>query len=230
MENTAAVFVFLTCFSALEISAAVRTRKERCIPTTPDELGPYYYPFPPNRRQICDRTVAFHEKDRLLVNGQILNEDCEPLSGARIEVWQADEDGHYIFEENCRGHFYSKKGGYYAFLTLHPGKYSTDPRGVLYRPAHIHFRVSNPGYNILVTQMYFDGDSNLGRNDSCTECSSASEDLVVDLREMCVDGSKICFNIAHFDIVLRRGHGVDVVKDTLDSLPELIDASEVGKK
>lgn len=232
METINAVIVFLTSLILVsEISADVFIKDEICKPTSPDELGPYYYPFPPKRRQICDRTVAFHENGRLLVEGRVRNEKCQPILGARIEVWQADEEGHYFFEENCRGHFYSQKGGHYAFLTLHPGKYSTDPKRRLYRPAHVHFRVSAPGYNILVTQMYFSGDSSLGKNDSCADCSSASEDLVVDLTEMCADENRVyCFNIAHFDIVLRRGNSVDVVKDRLDSLPELLDASEVGKK
>ena len=229
------IYTFLvsltTLIFATEISAGFGIKKHRCIPTTPDELGPYYYPFPPKRRQICDRSFAFPESGRLLVEGRVLNENCKPITGARVEVWQADHDGHYLFEENCRGHFYAEKGGRYAFLTQHPGKYSTDPNFNLFRPAHVHFRVSSPGYNILITQMYFNGDSSLGKNDSCADCSSANEDLVVDVQEMCADDTRLyCFDIAHFDIVLRRGNSVDVVKDSLDSLPELVDASEIGRK
>lgn len=232
MELVHAVIVLMTSIVYVtNISAEIGIPKEKCVPTTPDELGPYYYPFPPKRRQICDRSFASPSNGRLLVEGRILSEDCKPLVGARVEVWQADHDGHYFFEENCRGHFYAQKGGHYAFLTLHPGKYTTDPQGKLFRPAHIHFRVSAPDHNILITQMYFNGDSSLGKNDSCAECSSASKDLVVEIDEMCADESGLyCFHIAHFDVVLKRGHGVDVVKDSLDSYPELIDASEIGRK
>ncbi|KAL4237101.1 hypothetical protein ACF0H5_005482 [Mactra antiquata] len=200
-----------------------------CRPTTPDVLGPYYLPDPPRRRQICDRDPTFHNERHLLVEGRIKNQLCQPITDAKIEVWQADRDGHYLLSENCRGHFYSEKGGHYAFLTLHPGKYSTDPEGEMYRPAHIHFRVEKPGYDILVTQMYFDGDSSLGRNDSCLACSSDHDDLVVAVREMCADASgRYCFNIARFDIVLSGGNGVDVVSDFDDSRIELEDIVRAG--
>jgi len=201
-----------------------------CTPTTPDELGPYYYPGAPMKRQICDRDRMFHRRNHLLVEGRVLDEQCNAVVGAKVEVWQADHDGHYLFKDNCRGHFFTATGGHYAFLTMHPGKYSTDPTKELFRPAHVHFRIEKPGFNILVTQMYFSGDPSLGRNDSCTDCSSASEDLVIEPTEMCADKSgAFCFNIAHFDIVLRAGHDIDVVPDTDDSLPELLDASETGK-
>lgn len=209
---------------------AIRQPSHVCKPTTPDVLGPYYFPDPPRRRQICDRDPSSPDLRHLLVQGQILDESCDPIIGARIEVWQADHDGHYLLSENCRGYFHSEKGGHYAFLTIHPGSYSTDPEKRLYRPAHIHFRVVKPGFDILITQMYFEGDPNLGRNDSCETCSSNSPDLVIRPREMCADRSRLyCFNIASFDIVLKRGNEVAVVRDTDDTLIELLDIAKAGK-
>lgn len=215
--------------SLLHVRGAVQVTNS-CKPTSPDVLGPYYLPGPPRRRQICDRDPAFHNERHLLVEGRIKDESCQPINGAKIEVWQADRDGHYILSENCRGYFYSEKNGHYAFLTLHPGKYSTDPNGDLYRPAHIHFRVQKTGYEILVTQMYFKGDSNLGRNDSCAACSSDQQDLIVPVREMCADTSgRYCFLIAHFDMVLKGGNGVAVIPDYDDSWLELEDIVRAGK-
>ncbi|XP_052777136.1 protocatechuate 3,4-dioxygenase beta chain-like [Mya arenaria] len=212
------------------VSVCYSRRIDVCKPTTPDVLGPYYYPDPPLRRQICDRDRAFHGQRHLLVEGRVLDESCKPIPDARIEVWQADFGGHYLFKDKCRGHMFSGQSGHFAFLTLRPGKYSTDPTKTLFRPAHIHFRVVKPGFDILITQMYFNGDSNLGKNDSCRDCSSKSADLVVKLHEMCADNTKrYCFNIAHFDIVLKSGDKIDVVQDSDDSLPELLDIAEVGK-
>ncbi|KAH3775695.1 hypothetical protein DPMN_177100 [Dreissena polymorpha] len=220
-------YFILGCWLLNEVSAY---QDRSCKPTSADILGPYYYPNVPRRRQICERDRAFHQQRHLLVEGRVMDETCRPLSGARIEVWQADADGHYLFKDMCRGHFYTQIRGNYAFLTLRPGKYSTDPTGRLFRPAHIHFRVVAPDHDILVTQMYFDGDSSLGVNDSCSTCSSDHPDLVVSTHEMCADESgKYCIDIAHFDLVLRRGSGVDVVKDVDDSLPELLDMAKEGK-
>ncbi|XP_045157079.2 catechol 1,2-dioxygenase-like [Mercenaria mercenaria] len=229
MENKLIYIALVLLTSLVNINCA-KQRIQSCKATTPDVLGPYYFPNPPRRRQICDRDPAYHDQRHLLVEGRVMDESCQPLSGARIEVWQADHEGHYLFRDNCRGYFFSENGGHYAFLSLHPGTYSTDPEGGLFRPAHIHFRVLKPGYDILVTQMYFAGDPNLGRNDSCTACSSDRSDLIVEPREMCPDKTgKFCFSIAHFDIVLKRGGDVLVVPDIDDSAMELMDIAETGK-
>lgn len=222
---------FLLCAWILSASAQrSRLQNKVCKPTTPDVLGPYYFPDPPRRRQICVRDPAANHLRHLLVEGRVLDESCEPVQGARIEVWQADHDGHYLLSENCRGYFFSENGGHYAFLTIHPGSYSTDPEKELYRPAHIHFRVVKPDFDILITQMYFEGDPNLGRNDSCEACSSNEPDLIIKPREMCADNTGMyCFNIARFDIVLKKGNAFAVVKDTDDSLVELIDIVKAGK-
>jgi protocatechuate 3,4-dioxygenase beta subunit len=45
--------------------------------------------------------------------------------------------------------------GVYAFQTILPGRYLN---GGTYRPRHIHFRVSHPGFTLLTTQLYFAGD------------------------------------------------------------------------
>ncbi len=47
-----------------------------------------------------------------------------------------------------------------------------DHRHPALRPAHIHFRVSAPGFRTLVTQLYFEGDPYLQPNDSCGSCGS----------------------------------------------------------
>jgi hypothetical protein len=38
---------------------------------------------------------------------------------------------------------------------VHPGKY---PNGSNYRPSHIHFKITPPGFDTLTTQLYFEGD------------------------------------------------------------------------
>ena len=205
-------------------------QSEYCKPTPEDVLGPYYYPNPPKRRQICERDPSFMHSVHLLVRGRVLNENCRPLRNVKIEVWQADHDGHYLFRDKCRGYLTSGLGGHYAFMTIHPGKYSTDPKRELFRPAHVHFRLVAPGYDILVTQMYFKGDESLGRNDSCERCSSDKKDLIVSPIRFCADNTGLyCFEMANFDFVLRAGNGTDVVKDVDDSSMELVDLVFEGK-
>ena len=45
--------------------------------------------------------------------------------------------------------------GGYRLDTIIPGHYLN---GNQFRPAHIHVKVSAPGYQLLTTQLYFEGD------------------------------------------------------------------------
>ena len=200
-----------------------------CQPTSPDVVGPYYYPDAPYRSQICRRDPAFHHVMHLLVQGRVLDENCDPLPHARVEIWQADHGGHYLFRENCRGYLFTGQNGDYVFLTIHPGKYTLAPGTNLFRPAHVHFMVKKHGYETLVTQMYFHGDSNLGLNDSCSTCSSDKSDLIVDPEILCADATgHHCYALVTFDMVLRQGQGYAVVKDTDDNSVELYDLIDRG--
>ena len=226
--NAAVVTIIVVLTASSDVYCA--DEKINCTPTPADVLGPYYYPFIPRRRQICESDPLVSGSVHLLVRGRVLNENCTQLRNARIELWQADHDGHYLFKDKCRGAITSGPGGQYAFMTIHPGKYSTDPKRERFRPAHVHFRVVVPGYKILVTQMYFQGDTNLGDNDSCTRCSSDNPELIVNPDKFCADESGLyCFEMVNFDLVLMAGNGIEVVKDFGDSSVELTDLVSNGK-
>ena len=44
------------------------------------------------------------------------------------------------------------------FRTILPGKYLN---GNSFRPSHIHFKISAPGFSTLTTQLYFEGDTSI---------------------------------------------------------------------
>ncbi|KAJ8305961.1 hypothetical protein KUTeg_016506 [Tegillarca granosa] len=150
-------------------------------------------------------SLRLTEPDRLLVRGRVIGEDCRPVKRARIDIWQADPSGQYYFGD-CRGYIYTNIHGYYQFKTIHPGKYAIDRLRHMFRPAHLHFKIfGGSRLNDLVTQMYFAGDSHLGRNDSCRVCNSDHQDLVVRPRVYC-DNPDFpgCVVVALFNIVLSR--------------------------
>ncbi|MFT6677865.1 MAG: catechol 1,2-dioxygenase, partial [Granulosicoccus sp.] len=60
-----------------------------------------------------------------------------------------------------RASWRSGKEGEYSFKTIIPGKYLN---GQLYRPSHIHFRVSAKGTKELISQIYFKGDPNIAED------------------------------------------------------------------
>jgi protocatechuate 3,4-dioxygenase beta subunit len=53
---------------------------------------------------------------------------------------------------------YTQATGEYAFTTIIPGKYLN---GELYRPSHIHFRVTEKHSKELISQIYFQGDPDI---------------------------------------------------------------------
>jgi hydroxyquinol 1,2-dioxygenase len=112
------------------------------------------------------------------VSGRIRSTDGQPLAGARIDVWQADEEGLYdvqqpeVAEAQGRGWLSSADDGSYSFWSVLPVAYpipedgpvgdllAAGARGPM-RPAHIHFRVEVPGHDVLITHVFAEGDDYL---------------------------------------------------------------------
>ena len=190
------------------------TIARKCRPTPPDIIGPYYFPNPPKLQQFCTGDPEKYRLKSLLVHGYVYKQNCRTrIPYVRMEIWQANHNGKYKMSTDCRGHFKTDKNGYYEISTIHPGKYSVDPNYNLYRPTHLHFKIfGRRGHKSLVTQMYFAGDSHLGRNDSCSVCSSNREDLIVQTKPYCSNFNNTdCIDIARFDIVLERGNGINII-------------------
>lgn len=108
------------------------------------------------------------------VEGTVTDTDGNPVPGALIEVWEADEDGFYDvqYSDNrtaARGHLRTAEGGGYRFWALTPTPYPIPhdgPVGQLLaavrrspmRASHLHFMVSATGLRTLVTHIFVRGD------------------------------------------------------------------------
>ncbi len=126
-----------------------------CVPTTADILGPYYRPNAPFR---SDLTISGDPGSILNFQGTVQDENCNPIANAIVDVWQANSNALYdgtTPDFKYRARFQTSGSGQYAFRSIKPGWYLN---GAQYRPAHIHFRVTKPGYMELITQLYFQGD------------------------------------------------------------------------
>ena len=131
------------------------TASSSCLPTTADILGPFYRANAPFRSNL---TVPGDTGNPLLFKGQVLNANCDPIPGAVVDVWQAAQNGAYDNSSpafNYRGRQQTDLNGSYSFSSIEPGWYLN---GSQYRPRHIHFRVTAPGYTELITQLYFQND------------------------------------------------------------------------
>ena len=115
-----------------------------------------------------------------LMSGRILGTGGEPIAGAVIDVWQADENGLYdvqyadLTAPRGRGRLHSEADGrfWFWFWSVLPVAYpipADGPVGELLRaggrspmrPAHVHFRVTAPGRQTLITHVFAAGDAHL---------------------------------------------------------------------
>ena len=144
--------------------------------TTSSLLGPFYTDgvrmetIAPGADLIGD-----NPGEPVLVLGRVTRTDGTPIPGARLEIWQNASNGLYESEDpdqpegNLRGKMQTDEEGRYRFTTTKPVAYTVPydgPVGELlqnmgrhaWRPAHIHFRISAPGYQPLVTELFVADD------------------------------------------------------------------------
>jgi catechol 1,2-dioxygenase len=163
-----------------------------CIPTTADILGPFYIANAPVRERIIPET---EEGDFLRIEGRVLDEDCNPVHDAEVEVWHCDSEGEYDLGSPdlwYRGRYFTDSDGSYAFDTIIPGRYLN---GAEFRPSHLHFRVSSRGFSSRITQLYFADDPFIESDPWASD--PEAEHRILELQEV-EDGYLISF-----DFVIR---------------------------
>lgn len=157
-------FIKKSSLSALSISAfgSIQWNGNKYVgdnPTTTDILGPFYRPGAPIRSNLM---VSGTTGVPLTLKGRILKEDGSATIGnSLVEIWHCDENEYYDNDSDdyvYRGAVKTNGRGQYEFKTIIPVPYKANPDNEnSWRPAHIHMRVSVPGQQDLITQLYFKG-------------------------------------------------------------------------
>jgi hydroxyquinol 1,2-dioxygenase len=156
------------------------------------------------------------------VEGSVKDTFGNPIAGARIEVWEADEDGFYDVQYGDdriagRAHLFSDASGNYRFWGLTPTPYpipADGPVGQLLtavsrspmRASHLHFMVTSPTARTLVTHIFVNGDSYL----SSDSVFGVKDSLILDFEQQAAnipapDGRDLngqTWSRTQFDIVL----------------------------
>src|SRR4051812_35596659 len=122
---------FVLLSDVLGVSMLVETMNHRSGGTSTEStvLGPFHVVESPPRELGAD--IALDGKgERCLVTGRVSGPDGEPLTGALVDVWQANEDGFYDVqqpglqpERNLRGLFVTDEGGEFWFRSVVPRHY-----------------------------------------------------------------------------------------------------------
>ena len=138
-------------------------------------LGPFYAG---HQRELAQGdTILLREEasEPLMMSGRVTDPEGQPVADALIEVWQTAPNQLYDVQDrdqpqgHLRASFRTSIAGTYRFRTIMPVSYpipDDGPAGQLlaamgrhpFRPAHIHFMISAPGYRTLVTHLFFEGD------------------------------------------------------------------------
>lgn len=112
------------------------------------------------------------------VHGRVLTPDGQAVPCATMEIWQADAEGMYDVQygddakHRARGTLVTDDEGRFDFWSVHAEAYPIPHDGPVgrmlellgrhpWRPAHLHFRISAPGYETLVTHVFRRGDAYL---------------------------------------------------------------------
>ncbi|BBH69746.1 6-chlorohydroxyquinol-1,2-dioxygenase [Actinoplanes sp. OR16] len=109
------------------------------------------------------------------VSGTVTDTAGNPVAGARIEVWEADDDGFYDVQYGddrvaARGHLVTDAAGGFRFWAITPTPYPIPHDGPVgrllaatgrspMRASHLHFLVTAPGLRTLVTHIFVRGDA-----------------------------------------------------------------------
>jgi protocatechuate 3,4-dioxygenase beta subunit len=134
-------------------------------------LGPFYIANAP--RYENGANISLDGKGPpVWVEGRVTDAEGRPIAGATLDVWQANEDGFYDVQQkgvqpdmNLRGVFTSDADGRYFFRSAYPRYYPIPFDGSVgdmlraldrnaYRPAHLHFIVSAPGFEKVTTHIF----------------------------------------------------------------------------
>jgi len=181
MENSRRKFlkkavIGTAAISTLPITASALKKPqstEECHVLTTDYYGegPFYTA---NAPVLSDVKLAKDSEPgtRLIISGQVKTLDLlQVIPNAEIDIWHANDAGQYDnVGYNLRGKVKSNAQGFYQFETIRPGKYLN---GSKYRPSHIHFKITAPGFPTITTQLYFQGDTSIA-GDAAASITSGS--------------------------------------------------------
>ncbi len=219
---------FILLSDVLGVSMLVETINHRAAggSTESTVTGPFHVTESP-LRALGDTISGATKGDPCLVTGQVTGPDGQPVAGAQIDVWQASADGFYDVQQpgiqpagNLRGLFTAGADGRFWFRTIVPSYYPIPDDGPVggllkatgrhqFRPAHIHFLVTAPGYRPVTTHLfvdespYLDSDAVFGVKESLVRAFPWTDDPAQAAEHSLPNP----FRTVHFDVGLLRTHG-----------------------
>lgn len=174
-------FILLSDTLGLSMLVTALNNKKPRECTEATVFGPFHVEGSPHfelGEDISDGVIG----EPCFVRGSVVGIDDEPVPNAELQVWQADANGMYDVqydalpdvsrEHHARGTLNCDKRGRFHFKTIRAEAYPIPHDGPVgrmlemlgrhpWRPAHLHFMITAPGYERLITHVFRDGDQYL---------------------------------------------------------------------
>jgi protocatechuate 3,4-dioxygenase beta subunit len=125
--------------------------------------GPFYpvrLPQDSDFDLLHNGKLSYSHGQAAWVEGNVMDVQSRPLTGAQVEIWQCDESGHYHHPADGDradpafqgfGRVTLGRDGQYRFHTIRPVPYGG-------RTPHIHVKVRLGSQELLTTQLYVSGE------------------------------------------------------------------------
>jgi protocatechuate 3,4-dioxygenase beta subunit len=175
--------------AAMAVGGAFFTHRgafAQALTLTPAQTeGPYYPDNLPLDRDndllILNDSITPAVGTVAWLSGRVLDRNGSPVRGALVEIWQADNLGSYIHTQGALngqrdgnfqgyGRFETASNGAYLFRTIKPGLYPG-------RVRHVHAKVTLPGGQTLISQLYVQGET--GNDGVLNGVPAAQRDAVI---------------------------------------------------
>lgn len=172
-------------------------------------LGPFYVegrPSAANGDDISSRVGG----TPMFVTGRVLDDGGHPIPGAKVDTWHSDGEGFYDVQqtEKLHDHFAMRAllttddDGRFWYQSITPRYYPvpTDgPCGEILRaanrspmrPQHVHFWFTAPGYQPLITQLFWRDDPYIGHDAVFADQDSLMADFVRHQPGIAPDGTTV---------------------------------------
>ena len=152
---------------ALHLRALAQAASRRLTPAQSE--GPFYpvaLPADSDGDLLANGALRYAQGQPAWVEGTVSDLDGRPVRGARVEIWQCDQQGHYHHPGDGDRADRAFQGfgrvavdgeGRYRFRTIRPVAYGG-------RAPHIHVKVKLGARELLTTQLYVQGDAGNARD------------------------------------------------------------------
>jgi catechol 1,2-dioxygenase len=152
-------------------------------------IGPFFREGAPELKAGENMAGADPNGQPTLITGRVTDPSGKPIANALLDVWQSSSEGLYDSqmgdgeELSMRAKYRTDSDGRYVVRTTRPKHYPVPTDGPVgrmleatnrhpWRPPHVHFVISAPGYSTLTTHIfdstgkYLDSDTVFAVKDS----------------------------------------------------------------